>query len=189
MLAEKGNPTEGYIFTSQTKGKGDQLTTRSVNDAMKALAVKTFGKEKAKQFKTKTLRSFYNSALLRAKIQPQELKDVMMGHGRKGARKHYDYDEYTIKEAYKAAFEHLSINGIQSREDLAEMRNQLSRFDQQNKTLLEMLTEMREDNKEVKQQLKDQSKKLEILEMKYRALQKKPDITDVKEVNPESEET
>ena len=46
-----------------------------------------------------------------------------MGHARMGARGHYDYDTVTIKEAYAKAFDYLSINGIQSREDLAELRN------------------------------------------------------------------
>jgi integrase len=122
LLAESGNPIEGYIFTSQTKDKGSQIETRRINEAMKNLAKKTFDKEKAKQFKTKALRSFYNSALLRGGIKG-EIKDVMMGHKRLGARGHYAYDEFTIKEAYKSAFENLSINGIQSREDLAELRN------------------------------------------------------------------
>lgn len=127
MLQERNTPTEGYIFTSQTKGKGEQMTTRTINDAMKALAEKTFGKEKAKQFKTKALRSFYNSALLRAGIQ-SEIKDVMFGHERKGARSHYDYDEYTIKENYASAFEHLTINGFQVREDIAKIKEDLNKI-------------------------------------------------------------
>jgi integrase len=125
MLQERGKPTEGFLFTSQTKGKGEQMTTRTINDAMKVLAEKTFGKEKAKRFKTKALRSFYNSALLRAGIQ-SEIKDVMFGHERKGARGHYDYDEYTIKENYALAFEHISINGFQTREDIAKIREDLT---------------------------------------------------------------
>jgi hypothetical protein len=122
MLSEKGNPETGYIFVSQTKHTEEPLDTRRINEAMKTLAERTFGKEKAKEFKTKALRSFYNSALLRSGIR-QEVKDLMMGHSRAGARGHYDYDEYTIKEAYTRAFEHLSINGIQSREDLVQLKS------------------------------------------------------------------
>ena len=85
----------------------------------------------AKKFKTKALRGFYNSALLRANIQPQELKDVMMGHGRRNARKHYPYDEFTIKEAYQRAFEHLTINGVQSREDLAKLNEKIETQDKE----------------------------------------------------------
>jgi hypothetical protein len=121
MLQERGNPTAGFLFVSQTKGKGEQLEVRSINEAMKALAQKTFSKEKAKEFQTKSLRSFYNSALLRAGVSPQELKDLMFGHGRKGARGHYDYDEFIIKEAYAKVFEHLSINGLQVRADLKKV--------------------------------------------------------------------
>jgi integrase len=164
MLSEIGNPTEGYIFTSQTKGKGEQISTRTINEAMKSLAEKTFGKEKAKQFKTKALRSFYNSALLRANIQPQELKDVMMGHGRKGARKAYDYDEYTIKEAYKLAFEHLSANGVQSREDLAQLRNKMAEMEQKRS----------EDQETLLNIIKKINEELKVLRAQYKALQKKP---------------
>ena len=88
---------------------------------------KAFGAEKAKEFKTKMLRSFYNSALLRANVQPQEVKDLMFGHGRKGARGHYDYDEYTIREAYNHAFEYLSINGLQTRTDIAKLKEDFTK--------------------------------------------------------------
>jgi site-specific recombinase XerC len=121
MLSERGSPKEGYIFVSQTKGKGERIETRRINEAMKTLAEKSLG-EKAKDFKTKALRSAYNSALLRANIQPQEVKDLMMGHARLSARKNYDYDDVTIKEAYVKAFEYLSINGIQTRQDIATMK-------------------------------------------------------------------
>ena len=189
MLAEGGNPTEGYIFTSQTKNThGNPLDTRRINEAIKSLAVQTFGKEKGTQFKTKALRSFYNSALLRSGIK-QEIKDLMMGHARMGARGHYDYDAYTIKEAYAKAFEHLSINGIQSREDLAELRN---RADAQSRELTAMrsillslisrekLEAMIKENLEKKPELKTvaatfntQTKKLsdkELLELYYQTL-------------------
>jgi integrase len=125
MLAERGKPESGFLFVSGTYGQGAQVTTRTINEAMKAIAERTFEAEKAKKFKTKALRSFYNSALLRANIQPQELKDVMMGHGRKGARKNYDYDSATIKQAYAQVFEHLTINGVQSRADIAQLNKQI----------------------------------------------------------------
>jgi hypothetical protein len=121
--------TGGYLFISTTKNLGDQLDTRGIADAMKALAVKAFGRdsEKAKEFQTKMLRSFYNSALLRANIQPQELKDLMMGHQRRGARKKYAYDDLTVKEAYTKAFEYLSINGLQTRTDVIKLKEDLSK--------------------------------------------------------------
>jgi integrase len=120
MLQERDNPEEGFLFVSTTKGKGSKLEVRTINTAMKGLAEKTFGAERAKEFKTKALRSFYNSALLRADIK-SEVKDLMMGHSRQSARKHYDYDEITIREAYQRAFEFLSINGLQVRADLKKV--------------------------------------------------------------------
>lgn len=122
MLQERGYPQQGYLFISTTKGKGDKLEVRSINESIKALAERSFSSEKAKEFQTKSLRSFYNSALLRAGVQPQELKDLMLGHQRRGARGHYDYDEQTIKENYAKVFEHLSINGLQTRTDIAKLK-------------------------------------------------------------------
>lgn len=150
MLSERGNPTQGYLFVSQTKAKGEQIDTRRINEAMKTLAEKTFGTEKAKEFKTKSLRGFYNSALLRASIQPQEIKDVMMGHARLSARKNYPYDDITIKENYVKAFEHLSINGVQSREDLAELRNA---FNTTKIQLAELITELKDRNDKLEAKL------------------------------------
>ena len=121
MLQERGNPERGFLFVCQTKGKGEQLEVRSINEAMKALSQKSLTGEQAKEFKTKVLRSFYNSALLRASVSPQELKDLMFGHGRKGARGHYDYDDRTIIEAYQRVFEHLSINALQTGNDIKQV--------------------------------------------------------------------
>ena len=112
---------------------------------MKALADKTFGKEseKAKEFKTKMLRSFYNSALLRAKIQPQEIKDLMMGHERGGARNNYSFDDETIRQAYISAFEFLSINGIQSRQDLQTIKQEMRKNQDY---LISVIAELKERN-------------------------------------------
>ena len=123
-LEERGSPKEGWLFVGQTKSKNSQLEVRTINDAMKSLAEKTFGKDKAKEFKTKALRSFYNSALLRADIKT-EVKDLLMGHARLGARGHYDYDEDTIIENYKKVFEYLGVNGILIRTDVAKLKAEL----------------------------------------------------------------
>ena len=156
MLQERGNSTEGYLFVPTTyvaKDKREneaQLETRSINKAMKNLAEKAFSPEKAKAFKTKMLRSFYNSALLRANVQPQEVKDLMFGHGRKGARGHYDYDEYTIREAYKNAFEYLSINGLQTRTDIARLKEEFTSAKSQ---LADMIAEQKAELERVKGKL------------------------------------
>jgi len=121
MLRERGNPKEGALFVSQ---KGQRLITRFIAEAMTKLCEKAHG-DKAKQFKTKSLRSSYNDALLRADIK-QEIKDLMMGHKRAGARGHYECSPTTIKEAYEKAFKYLSINhGTQARKDLERIENSL----------------------------------------------------------------
>ncbi|MCW3984643.1 MAG: tyrosine-type recombinase/integrase [Candidatus Bathyarchaeota archaeon] len=154
MLQERGNPTEGFLFVSQTKGKGEQLEVRSINEAMKSLAQKTFSEDKAKDFKTKALRSFYNSALLRAGVSPQELKDLMFGHGRKGARGHYDYDEQTIKEAYGRVFEHVSINGLQVRNDLKKVMDGLNSLSSMNEVFRRQLEAKDRELQELRGELK-----------------------------------
>jgi integrase len=155
MLQERGNPSSGFLFVSQTKGKGDQLEVRSINDAMKALAEKTFGTDKAKEFKTKSLRSFYNSALLRAGIQPQELKDLMFGHARQSARKYYDYDETTIKEAYQRAFEYLSINGMQTRMDIKKVMDALKSVEGTNVIFQQRMERLEGENKQTREEFED----------------------------------
>jgi hypothetical protein len=155
MLQERENPTEGYLFVSMTKGKGDKLEVRTIHKAIKGLAEKAFGAEKAKEFKTRALRSFYNSALLRADIK-SEVKDLMMGHARQSARKHYDYDEITIKEAYQRAFEYLSINGLQVRADL--------------KKVMDALKSLNDVNMVFQRQLEAKDKELETVKNELRAL-------------------
>ena len=157
MLQERDNPTEGFFFVSTTKEKGSKLKVRAIHEAMKGLVQKTFGEKKAKEFKTKNLRSAYNSALLRAEIQPQEIKDVFMGHKRHGARAHYAYDEITIKEAYAKAFQYLTINGIQSRKDIEELRK--AQF-----TQAKLLTQLGEENQDLKDLVNAQQKVTDALE-------------------------
>ena len=107
--------------------------------------------KRLKEFQTKSLRSFYNSALLRASVQPQEVKDLMMGHGRKGARGHYDYDEQTIKENYTKVFEHLSINGLQTRTDIAKLKEEFILTKSQ---LADMMAKQQKENERLENQLK-----------------------------------
>jgi integrase len=152
MLQERGNPTEGYLFVSTTKGKGDKLEVRTIHQAMKGLAEKTFGAEKGKEFKTRALRSFYNSALLRADIK-SEVKDLMMGHARQSARRHYDYDEITIKEAYQRAFEFLSINGMQTRLDIKRVMEALKGVEAANIVLQKQIERREKELNELKERI------------------------------------
>jgi hypothetical protein len=181
-LAEQNNPTEGYIFTSQTRNTENKpIEIRRINNAMKTLAQKALGTERAKEFKTKALRSFYNSALLRANLT-QEIKDLMMGHGRKGARSHYSYDEYTIREAYKTAFDYLSINGIQARNDIAEMKNSFTVTLNQ---LTATLAEVNERNAKLEAELK--SLGVDISTIKKTQINQQKEITALKKKTEDPE--
>jgi integrase/uncharacterized coiled-coil protein SlyX len=173
LLMERGNPTNGYIFTSQTKEKGiANIDVRRINESMKALFAKTFGEEKGAEFETRSLRSFYNSALLRAKIQPQEVKDLLMGHSRGGARDNYNYDDETIREAYISAFEYLSINGIQSREDLAKIKADMNAMIGKQQVQIEQQKDsMEELNSKIGKQEKEMADQRQILDLIYGSIQ------------------
>jgi site-specific recombinase XerD len=144
MLEERGNPTKGALFISQ---KGQRLTTRFINDAIKTMVVKTYGAEEAEKFKTKSLRDAYNDALLRANLT-QEIKDTLFGHMRKGAKEKYAVSQATIIDAYNKAFQYLTVNhGTQARKDIEVMRSEVIKMSQ-------IIVKLNEENQALKQQLK-----------------------------------
>ncbi len=136
MLEERKNPTKGALFISQ---KGERLTTRFINDAVKCMVEKTYGIEATDKFKTKSLRDAYNDALLRANLT-QEVKDTLFGHQREGAKEKYAIGKQTIIDAYNKAFQFLSVNhGTQARKDIETMRQQVVEMrDNNDKTLQNM---------------------------------------------------
>lgn len=90
--------------------RGERLTPRFLNDAMKGIVQKALPEDRASQFKTKSLRDSYNCALLESDLK-QEIKDLLFGHRRLSARSEYAFTEGIIKQAYIKAFKKLSING------------------------------------------------------------------------------
>jgi site-specific recombinase XerD len=136
MLEERGNSAKGALFISQ---KGERLTTRFINDAIKCMVEKTYGPEQTEKFKTKSLRDAYNDALLRANLT-QEIKDTLFGHMRQGAKEKYAISQATIIDAYNKAFQYLSVNhGTQARKDFEIMNQKLSEMrDNQDATLQNM---------------------------------------------------
>lgn len=134
------------LFISQ---KGERLTVRFINDTIKGMVEKTYGKEQAEKFKTKSLRDAYNDSLLRANLT-QEVKDTLFGHKREGAREKYAIGQATIIDAYNKAFQFMSVNhGTQARKDIETMRDQVR--------------EMRDSND---QTIKNLNKRIEYLERK-----------------------
>jgi site-specific recombinase XerD len=121
------------LFISQ---KVKRLNVRFINDAIKTMVEKTYGTEKVKEFKTKSLRDAYNDALLRANLT-QEIKDTLFGHKREGAKDKYAVSQATIIDAYNRAFQFLTVNhGTQARKDIEVIRDQMRDMrDNNDKTL------------------------------------------------------
>ena len=170
LLEERGKPTQGYIFTSQTKEKDiANIDSRRINETMKNLAIKTFGEEKAKQFKTKAFRSFFNACLGGVLDKNSEIKDLMMGHSRGGARDNYSFFKETVVDAYSKIFDkYMSINGLQSREDYKNLKEDM------NKLIGSQAVEIAQLKEEHKKDLEMQNKKLEdfesMIEKRFKAL-------------------
>jgi site-specific recombinase XerC len=143
MLQLRDFPKKGPLFVSV---HGQRLATRDVNDIMKAIVKVTFG-SKAELWETKNLRDSYRNALTKAKI-PDDCIDAMFGHQRQGAKGHYNLSEDTIVTMYADAFRFLSINGYGAQSSkLVEIQQ---KFDAQTKTVMELIAELREENKALK---------------------------------------
>lgn len=168
MLQSRGFPKSGYLFVSF---RGEQLGVRGINDMLKAVVQKGFN-GKAKDWKTKHLRDAFMNGVLQAKT-PQEVKDVMVGHMRQGARNDYAITELTIRTSYSEAFKYLTINGYGTQSRKLE---ELQKKQEEDKQHLE--TKMNEDRnalmdviKDMRQTMKEQSETLKMLNAKYSALQ------------------
>lgn len=147
-LQSRGFPKKGWLFVSF---RGKKLGVRGINDMLKGVVEKGFN-GKVKEWKTKHLRDAFMNGLLQAKIT-QEVKDAMVGHKRQGAREDYAITEQTVRVAYESAFKFLTVNGFgQTSRRVEELEH---KFDAQTKTLMEMLTEMREENKVLKLELQE----------------------------------
>ena len=146
MLQSRGFPKEGWLFVSF---RGEQLGVRGINEMLKTVVKKGFN-GKSELWQTKHLRDAFMNAVLQAKTT-QEVKDAMVGHKRDGARNDYAITELTVKTAYLEAFKFLTINGYGSQSRKVEELAQ--KFDSQTKTLMELITELREENKGLKAQL------------------------------------
>jgi site-specific recombinase XerD len=152
------------LFISQ---KGERLTVRFINDAIKEMVGKTYGEEKSAEFKTKSLRDAYNDALLKANLT-QEIKDTLFGHKREGAREKYAISQDTILDAYDKAFQFLSVNhGTQARKDIETVRDQMrdirdstdSTVRNLNKMIGGLYDSMDKLNLKLEEQTKEQNKK------------------------------
>lgn len=153
MLKERDNPKEGALFVSF---RDKPLDAREVNLALKSIVERAFP-DKTKDWKTKNLRDSYMIGLLAGQVA-QELKDIMVGHQRQGARKHYGSPEaleIPIREAYKSAFKYLAINGFGTpshKVDLLEKK-----FEENYSELAQNIAELRKENKTLKDLFKTEN--------------------------------
>jgi len=153
------------LFISQ---KGERLTVRFINDAIKSMVEKTYGKDKADEFKTKSLRDAYNDALLRANLT-QEIKDTLFGHKREGAREKYAISQATIIDAYNKAFQFLTVNhGTQARKDIEVMRDQMREMRDNNDKTLSNLNRIIEHQQKQIEELTNKFEKFLKEQIKYR---------------------
>jgi site-specific recombinase XerD len=144
MLQSRQFPQKGFLFVSQ---KGEQFTPRFINNMLKGI-VETHLSYKQAEWKTKHLRDSFMSALRRAKI-PTELKSVMVGHKRSGAKDSYKVTEIEILEAYDSAFKYLSVNGVgSSRRKIEQLEID---FKQKYGELAELIANLTTENKRLTQ--------------------------------------
>ena len=119
LLRLRGYPKKGWVFETREETR---LQENHISEAVKKMAFRSLESERAKRFKFKDLRDAFNEALLESKI-PQEFKDVMMGHRRKGAREAYSMSNKSVVETYAQVFRLLSINHWkQSKSDMDEVK-------------------------------------------------------------------
>jgi len=147
LLHQRGKPQKGFLFVTHL---GKQISVRSINIAMKKLAEKTFGTERAKEFQTKNLRDSYKNGLLSVKPKlDTEIVDVMFGHKRSGAKASYQIGQQLIEDSYIRVFEHLSVNhGTQAKADL-------QRLEEQQESLAEVIAKQQAQIKRMEDKLED----------------------------------
>lgn len=127
MLKTRGNPKKGALFVSKVPKNNEEnrLSQKYLSIALKDVAEKALAPQRASKFITKSLRDAYNCALLQANLT-QEVKDLLFGHKRKGAKEHYAYNEIIVRQAYQKAFKYLSINGHNTaKKAIAELETKL----------------------------------------------------------------
>ena len=146
MLQSRGYPKEGALFISV---HNQPLTPRDVNNTMKGIVERAFN-GKVKLWKTKNLRDSYKNALVKAKLS-QEIVDALFGHERGGARGNYNLTEDTVKTMYAEAFKFLTVNGFGSQSRKIEELEQ--DFQKTKNELIELITELRAENKQLRTQL------------------------------------
>ena len=104
VMLRRGWPEEGWVFESSGENR---LQQRYIRQRLGVIAEKA-GVE---DFDPKDLRDAFNEALLDVEGMKQEIKDMLFGHKRGGARGHYSVSEDTIVKNYKMVFDKVKLDG------------------------------------------------------------------------------
>jgi len=120
MLRLEGCPKRGFLFHTSSVDEGGEFT-RLREDVLSARIkemAKILGPERYDDFQSKDLRDAFNVALLEADLK-DEIKDVLMGHRRKGARAYSPVAPRTIEREYRKVYELIKVNhrGAESQRD------------------------------------------------------------------------
>jgi site-specific recombinase XerC len=123
-LRGRGYPKQGALLISH---KGDRLSGKDLNTALKGYFKLAIGKEGEKFHITK-LRKAYQNALDNTPTVSKNYSEIMMGHSL-GVTGHYSKPSgQEIKTSYDQVFPKLSVNGyVQNRSDMKMIGEQVSK--------------------------------------------------------------
>ena len=105
----QGKPSAGYVFKGQVAGTS--LKAQSIPRRFRDYAIKALGEMRGSKMQFKDLRQSFNEAILDAQVQP-EVKDVLLGHLRKGSKASYSISSASVSKIYQdKIFSKLAVNG------------------------------------------------------------------------------
>lgn len=136
LWMRQDKPKSGYLFKGY--GENKKIITRMINDWFKEAAEKALGKERADEISFKDLRDSYNEVLLAHNVTA-EVKDVLFGHKRKGAKSSYSINIMSVVAIYEKVYPDLTVNGVYNtkNEDIKDIEKQLRTQDEMIKTLID----------------------------------------------------
>jgi len=127
-LKGRGYPREGYLLVgrrSESDYSSGKLAPRNMNRIVKDIASRCLSEEEAKRFKFKSLRDAFHDAANRALSIKGENRIVngLMGQSSGNAGDVYGISEETMREAYEAVFDLITINDRRREQEEYESLN------------------------------------------------------------------
>ena len=128
-LRERGYPREGYVLVgkrAESKYSCGQLMPRTMNKIVKRLAKNCLSDSDSKRIKFKSIRDSFHDAANRALSVKGEnrIVDRLMGQSSgNNAGDKYSISEQTMREAYEAIFDLITINDRKRKQEEYEFMN------------------------------------------------------------------